>query len=41
MLYILLDEQAGFRKDGGTRYQAADIPWIRENATEFQKNTYI
>ena len=29
MLYILLDVQAGFRKDGGTRHQTADIPWIR------------
>ena len=37
MWYILLDEQTGFRKGKGTRYQFADIPWIIEKATEFQR----
>ena len=27
----LSDVQAGFRKDGGTRYQIANIYWIMEN----------
>ena len=35
------DVQAGFRKSRGTRDQIADIQWIIENATEFQKKTYI
>ena len=34
----LLDVQAGFRKDGGTRDQIANICWIIEEAREFQKN---
>ena len=35
------DVQAGFRKDRGTRDQIANIRWITEKATEFQKNIYI
>ena len=35
----IADVQAGFRKGRGTRYQIANIPWIIENAREFQKNT--
>ena len=31
--------QAGFRKGTGTRYQSANIHWIKEKAREFQKNT--
>ena len=34
----LPDEQAGFRKGRGTRGQIANIHWIKEKATEFQKN---
>ena len=34
----LPDVQAGFRKDGGTRDQIANICWIIEEAREFQKN---
>ena len=33
----LLDVQAGFRKDRGTRDQIANIHWIMEKAGEFQK----
>ena len=33
--------QAGFRKDRGTRDQIANIRWIMEKATEFQKNIYF
>ena len=33
------DAQAGFRKGRGTRDQIADIQWITEKASEFQKNT--
>ena len=33
----LPDVQAGFRKDGGTRDQIANIRWIMEKAREFQK----
>ena len=33
--------QAGFRKDRGTRDQIANIHWIIENAREFQKNIYF
>ena len=36
----LPDVQAGFRKGRGTRDQIANICWIIENATEFQKNIY-
>ena len=32
------DDQAGFRKGRGTRDQMANIHWIMEKATEFQKS---
>ena len=35
------DVQAGFRKGRGTRDQIANIRWIMEKATEFQKKTSI
>ena len=35
------DVQAGFRKGRGTRDQIANIHWIMEKATEFQKNIYF
>ena len=35
------DVQAGFRKGWGTRDQTANIGWIIEKATEFQKNIYF
>ena len=34
----LLDVKAGFRKGRGTRDQIANIHWIIEKASEFQKN---
>ena len=37
----LSDVQAGFRKGRGTRDQIANIQWIMEKATEFQKNIYF
>ena len=37
----LLDVQAGFRKGRGTRDQIANIRWIMEKASEFQKNIYF
>ena len=37
----LPDDQAGFRKDRGTRDQIANICWIIEKAREFQKNIYF
>ena len=37
----LLDVQAGFRKDRGTRDQIANILWIIEKARELQKNIYF
>ena len=37
----LLDVQAGFRKDRGTRDQIANTCWIMEKAREFQKNIYF
>ena len=37
----LSDVQAGFRKDGGTRDQIANICWIIKKAREFQKNIYF
>ena len=37
----ILDVQAGFRIDRGTRDQIANIHWIIENAREFQKNIYF
>ena len=33
--------EAGFRKGRGTRDQIANIRWIIEKATEFQKNIYF
>ena len=33
--------QAGFRKGRGTRDQIANICWIIEKASEFQKNIYF
>ena len=35
------DVQAGFRKGRGTKDQIANIHWIIEKATEFQKNIYF
>ena len=35
------DVQASFRKGRGTRDQVANIDWIIEKATEFQKNIYF
>ena len=35
------DVQASFRKGRGTRDQIANIRWIMEEATEFQKNIYF
>ena len=37
----LPDVQAGFRKGRGTRDQTANIRWIIEKASEFQKNIYF
>ena len=37
----LADVQAGFRKGRGTRDQIANIRWIMEKASEFQKNIYF
>ena len=37
----LPDVQAGFRKGRGTRDQIANIHWIIEKATAFQKNIYF
>ena len=37
----LPDVQAGFEKGRGTRDQIANICWIIEKATEFQKNIYF
>ena len=37
----LPDVQSGFRKGRGTRDQIANIRWIIEKATEFQKNIYV
>ena len=37
----LSDVQAGFRKGRGTRDQIANIHWIIEKATEFQKTIYF
>ena len=36
----LPDVQAGFRKDRGTRDQIANICWIMEKASEFQKKIF-
>ena len=37
----LPDVQAGFRNGRGTRDQTANIRWIMEKATGFQKNIYF
>ena len=37
----LPDVQAGCRKGRGIRDQIANIPWIMEKGTEFQKNIYF
>ena len=37
----LPDVEAGFRKGRGTMDQIANIRWIMEKATEFQKNIYF
>ena len=37
----LLDAQVGFRKGKGTRNQIANIHWIIEKTSEFQKNIYL
>ena len=37
----LPDVQAGFRKGRATRDQIANIHWIMEKASEFQKNIYF
>ena len=37
----LPDVPAGFRKARETREQTANIRWIIEKATEFQKNMYF
>ena len=37
----LPDVQAGFRKGRGTRDQIANIRWIMEKASAFQKKTFI
>ena len=41
MNHELPDVQAGFRKGRGTRDKTANIRWIIEKATEFQKNIYF
>ena len=41
MNWELPDVQAGFRKGRWTRDQIANIHWIIEQATEFQKNNYF
>ena len=39
--YELLDVQARFREDWGTRDQTANICWIIKKAGEFQRNIYF
>ena len=41
MNWEFLDVQARFRKGKGIRDQIANICWVIEKATEFQKNTYF
>ena len=41
MNHEIPDVQAGFRKGRGTRDQIANIRWIIEKASEFQKNIYF
>ena len=37
----LPDEQAAFRKSGGTTDQIANICWVREKVRKFQINIYF
>ena len=41
MNHEIPDVHAGFRKNRGTRDQIANIHWIIEKASEFQKNIYF
>ena len=41
MIPELSDVQANFRKGRGTRDQIANIRWITEKSSEFQKNIYF
>jgi len=41
MNHELPDAQTGFRKGRGIRDQITSIPWIIEEAREFQKNLYF
>ena len=41
MNHELPDVQAGFRKGRGNKDQIANIHWITEKASEFQKNIYF
>ena len=41
MNHEIPDVQAGFRKGRGPRDQIANIHWIMEKSTEFQKNIYF
>ena len=41
MNHELPDVQAVFRKSRGIRDQIANINWIKEKASKFQKNTYF
>ena len=41
LIHEIPDVQTGFRKDGGTRDQIANIHCIIKKATEFQKNIYF
>ena len=41
MNHELLDVQAGFRKDKGTRHQIANICWIIENKKVPEKHIFL
>ena len=41
MTHEIPDVQVGFRKDGGTKDQIANMHWIIKKAREFQKNIYF
>ena len=41
MNHELPDVRAGFRKGRGTRGQIANIHWITEKASKFQRNIYF
>ena len=41
MIQEIPDVQDGFRKGRGTRDQIANICWIMEKGSEFQKNIYF